>query len=169
MRSTCTARRPRGRRGFTLIEILLSVLILSMAMVALMSMLSHAGRTQRFARYEMLCSTAAQDLFARLEGGPFSDISSDNAQTYAAEMQAALQEQGVPDPTAEVEIAPWPDTATAHLRRVTVTVQFGGDTVRVKDLGSIRLETLFCDEVQGLMEPSSTTTASGTPATPSPL
>lgn len=150
MRFAGIARRPRGRRGFTLIEILLSVVILGMAMVALMSMLSHAGRTQRFARYEMLCSTAAQDLFARLEGGPFSEISSDNAQTYAAEMQAALQEQGVPDPTVAVEIAPWPERSTGHLRRVTVTVQFGGDTVRVKDLGSIRLETLFCDSVTEL-------------------
>ena len=150
MRSAGTAGRPRGRRGFTLIEILLSVVILGVAMVALMSMLAHAGRTQRFARYEMLCSTAAQDLLARLEGGSFSDITPERAPTYAAEMEADLLEQGVPDPTAEVEIAPWPDTSTAHLRRVTVTVQFGGDTVRVKDLGSIRLETLFCDSVKEL-------------------
>src|SRR5689334_1514140 len=69
--------RPRRRRGFTLVELLVSVLILSLALVALSQLYMAAMWTYHKARYTSLATQRAQLELEQAEGLGYEKLAAD--------------------------------------------------------------------------------------------
>jgi prepilin-type N-terminal cleavage/methylation domain-containing protein len=145
--TTLRPARRRRRGGFTLVEILTSLVILAVGIVATVTMLGQAGVSQRRARNEMLCSAAAQDMLGAMEAADFGDIDPGDGRFTGAALEEALTEAGVPRPDATVTIAPYPAADTAHLKRVTITIEYGDPTSGAGHSGDVGFETLLMDDV----------------------
>ncbi|MBD3177060.1 MAG: prepilin-type N-terminal cleavage/methylation domain-containing protein [Armatimonadia bacterium] len=133
-------------RGLTLVEVLLAIVIVLVGITAVVGLLTHASASEERARQKLLASAACQDLLGTMEDAPFAEIDAANPAWSETDIEAALASQQIPNPDATIEIEPWPASATQHLKRVRVRVDYGGDGPD----SYVEFETLFADEFENM-------------------
>lgn len=142
------AARRAGQPGFTLIEVLLSIVLIGVGLVAVVGLLMAAGRTERRARCQMYASQAVQDMLGEMDAAEFVDITTDNAAFAPSVIENHLTAMGVPSPQASIGIAPWPESTTEHLKRVTILVEYGDENNAAGIKGSVKYETLIANGLE---------------------
>ncbi len=146
MRKWMRARTRLRRRGLTLIEVMLAIVVILMGITATLALLGQAAISEARARHKMMVSTTVQDMLGRMDATEFAALTEDNPDFSAAVLQARLEEAGVPSPQVSLAIAPYPDPSTQHLKRVAIRVQYGNSKLR----GNVDFETLFADDTANM-------------------
>jgi len=146
-----TLRDNRGSRGFTLIEILFSLVIITGGLIAVTMMLMQASRTERNSRHRLAVSSICQDVLGEMEAADFADITADNPDFSAEKILERCRTAEVARPEVDLTIEPYPDPATAHLKRVAIDVSFG-DTNSLPERGRVRYETLLADDMDTMSD-----------------
>jgi len=122
------------RRGFTVAEVMVGVVFLSIALLALLGTQIHAVRSTEGNRQRL----EASELAATVMSGIESRLREDPAQSVTAPKTLVRGDDG---PWYEVS-EQWEDEATRKLRRVDVIVHYRDDNVE----HDYRLWTLFYDD-----------------------
>jgi prepilin-type N-terminal cleavage/methylation domain-containing protein len=108
-----------GRRGITLIELMVTVVLLAIGLVGVSSMFIVGYRTQLHAHFTSVASDMADKKMERMKSAGFNGIDVTNfPPTFTvAELPAG---QGT------IALAPYPDSTSTNQCLVTVTVTWGG-------------------------------------------
>ncbi len=111
----------RSRRGATLVEVMASIAIFSVALVSLLSVLVSNVKMAKQSDYAYIAYNLAKNHLETLRAMNFTDLSA------AAESATVLDDEGVPDPdgtfTRSTTVTT-PYNADAKLAKVTVSVLY---------------------------------------------
>lgn len=120
-----------GRAGFTLVEILCAVVLLSIGLLAVMAASRGARETQQRALYLSIGRNIAQSKIGALRASSFDSLAGQAGTSTDGSLPAGNQ--------IVVAADPYPDASETNLKKVTVTVTWpeGNGTRR------IRYETLI--------------------------
>jgi prepilin-type N-terminal cleavage/methylation domain-containing protein len=145
MRSRLLTDRTRRRLGFTLVEVLLAAVVMLIGLTATLALLGQAACYEVRARHRLVVSTAAQDMLGDMETMPFAQLTTDNARWSPTIIEERCAAEGVPAADATVEIQPYPQSDTQHLKRIHIVVTYGRSYA-----GIVEYETLIADRVQSM-------------------
>ncbi len=145
MRRPLSHRPVRGRSGITLVEVLLATVVMLIGLTAVLALLGHAARSEVRARHRLIVSTAVQDMLGDMETMPFASLDPANARWSPEIIAERIAAAGVPNGTVTVEIEPYPDPTTQHLKRVHILVTYGRGYA-----GQVEYETLIVDRLQNM-------------------
>jgi prepilin-type N-terminal cleavage/methylation domain-containing protein len=109
-------RKVDPRAGFTLVEILSAVALLSIGLLAVLTASRAARDTQQKAAYVSTARTIAQSKMERLRATPFDSLMSMAGTTTDASLPKGN--------TITVAVTQYPDASEANLCRATVTVSW---------------------------------------------
>lgn len=138
-------KRPfRDRGGFTLVEILVSCVILSIGLLALLTALGVAHATQDNAQHLLAARAAAQSEMERVRGLPFSSMPSSSPSVTTTAVP------GLPGGQMKVTISKYVYQASVtDLRQVRVEI-YWESSGKLYGPGKITLESLKWErDVQG--------------------
>jgi type II secretion system protein I len=102
--------------GFTLIEVLISLVILAISLLALAGLMTTTTRNNSFGGHMTEAATLAQDRLEELRVTPWDNISSNNDQIQGA--------------TGIVYTRNWNVATNGNLRTVTITINWNDQTNR---------------------------------------
>lgn len=145
MRQLLRATPRRGQAGITLIEVLLASVVMLIGLTAVLALLGTAARSEVRARHRLVVSTAVQDMLGDMETMPFAQLEPENPRWDPSVITDRIAAEGVPNAETVVEIEPYPEASTAHLKRVHIRVSYGRGYA-----GSVEYETLIADRVQNM-------------------
>lgn len=135
----------RSRRAVTMIEVLVSILILGVALIPILELLGRGARQERVSREETLAVVLGSELLDQIQCMPYGDLQP------AADLMIRNQDhrhnlvEG--RDSTMLFVTPAPDHYTRllsivdvndYLRRISVTVRWGGDATH-----EIRLATFM--------------------------
>lgn len=89
--------RPRGSRGFTLLESLFAATVLGIVVIAVISAISTAQRISFEGQKRLLAAMAADDLMIELATLPYSTLKTKNGLTQAPGAMTTLDGEGYPE------------------------------------------------------------------------
>ena len=114
------------RAGFTLVEILCAVVLLSIGLLAVMTATQSSRQTQQRAQYLSIGRNVAQSKMEALRTISFDSLAAQAATTSDSSLPAGNQ--------VVVAVDPYPDSSEANLKRATVTVTWpeGNGTRRIR-------------------------------------
>ena len=123
-------RHARGISGFTLVEIMAAVLLLSIGLLAVLTASRAARETQRRALNISIGRNVAQSRIERLRSLPIESLAAQAGTTTDASLP--------PGNSVQTAVVGYPTAPEPHMRRVTVSVawpeQNGTRTVRYETL-----------------------------------
>ena len=116
----------RRSAGFTLVEILCAVVLLSIGLLAVMTATQSSRDTQQRALYLSIGRNIAQSKIGTLRASSFDSLAGQAGTTSDSSLPAGNQ--------VVVAVDPYPDGSEANLKRITVTVTWpeGKGTRRIR-------------------------------------
>jgi prepilin-type N-terminal cleavage/methylation domain-containing protein len=112
-------RLRRGRRGLTLIELMVTVVLLAVGLVGVSSMFIVGYRTQLHAHFTSVASDTAAKKMERMKSAGFNALSDTNFPPTFAVAE-------LPSGQGTIAFEPFPDATSTNQYLVTVTVAWGG-------------------------------------------
>lgn len=137
----------RTKHGYSLIEIMFSLVLITGGLVGAAGLILQAGRTEQHARHRLSASTIAQDVLGQMETAEFEDISLTTEAFSVATITQRCETARLPSPVVTVEIGPYPKPATAYLKRVVITIDWGNADAGPISRGHLEMESLFADDL----------------------
>ncbi len=121
-----------GGRGMSLVELMVSLVLIGIGLVGVVSMYSYTATTREYARNASLASAEAQGIVERVQAMPYADIKVDPAPYDVSFL--------LPDELGEGSASLLIEQYALDLKRVTVTVEWRPGKVTG---GRIRMTTLI--------------------------
>ena len=121
----------RGRRGVTLVELMISLVLIGVGLVGVMCMYSQAASTNEYARHASQATIAAQSVLERVQSMTYADLEV-SAEPYDV---TSLLPSSLPEASGTMLVEQY----APSLKQVTVTVQWRPGRITG---GRIRMTTL---------------------------
>jgi prepilin-type N-terminal cleavage/methylation domain-containing protein len=128
-----TRHRLHTRRGLSLIELMVTIVILAIGLVAVSTMFVFGYQSQLNAHYQILATAEANRILEQMRSAGYNHIDST---TFPSPFTVT----SVPQGTGDITIAPFPAPTSPNMYKITVRVNWaGGRNVQ----GATRVTTLI--------------------------
>ena len=131
------ASRLSGRKGFTLVELMVASMILATTLLAVFAVYATANSAQGQAVMVQRARAAAETQIDYLRAQPYSSLAAGTTTS---------QPSGMPQATMTVAVQPYPSSSTVHLKMVSVTVSWTASQNSTYKSGSITQQSLISDQ-----------------------
>jgi len=125
-------RNPRSRQGMSLVELMVSLVLIGVGLVGVMCMYSQAATTNEYAKHASAATIAAQGILERVQALPYADVEV-SADPYDV---TSLLPSSLPEGSATLLIEQY----SSSLKQITVTVEWRPGRITG---GRVRMTTLI--------------------------
>jgi uncharacterized protein (TIGR02598 family) len=136
--------RPHRRRGFTLAEVMIALMIVSTVMIGMVGAIPHAVKSVRESNGLTIMGRIAQELTSDIQMSEYDDIEKvfegktfqydSEGLKFSAERESTHSfEAKVELPVDPVSVSPKFDYRPDHIRKVKITVEYTPSGTRSKD------------------------------------
>ncbi len=115
-------------RGFSLIEMLIAIVILSISLLALAALMATTTQNNSFGAHMSEATTFAQDMLERLRAGPWENVVS-NADQVTSSTGITYDRNWV--------VSPNPTSPSDTLREVTISINWNNNNNSIRVLSVI--------------------------------
>ena len=109
----------RGAHGFSLIELLVTIVILSIGLFGVASMFLYGMTSQQYAQYSVIATDAADQKLEQMRSAGYNSITADN-------FPSPFPVEGLPQGEGIVSWEPYPDAGSVNQYKISVEVSWGG-------------------------------------------
>lgn len=128
-------RRLNARRGLSLIELMVTLVILAIGLVGVSTMFLYGYQSQLNAHYQILATAEANRILEEMRSVGYNHINTTNFPT-------PFSVDTIPRGVGEIVIAPYPLATTQNMYKVDIRISwYGGRNIR----GATRLTTLIAN------------------------
>lgn len=135
-------RRIKNERGLTLVEMMVSMVVLSLVVLGCVFVLVQARQMSEEARMRLLATTAAKSVLDLVKNTAVSSVNA-TTQTIGTTAASSFVPAGLPNGTITFTTNPSPTTSTTTLATVTVRVQWTGSKNSTRTLNFTTMRSSY--------------------------